>query len=167
MRTSEASRRDACSGFTLMELCVTMAIALVMAAVSVPVIGSTLRAYKMNTAVAGVNSGILKTRYRAISAGYPFALVMNKANSTLQVQSDPANSGAFANVGLPIPIASAPNMLGQNMTLVFRPGGAIQCPACTAAQVDATGNWLITLSYTAVPTETLTVSPYGQITVTP
>jgi len=165
-RTAPAAR-IAESGFTLMELMVVMVIGLVMTAVSVPLLSRVFAAYKMNSAIAAVNGGILKSRYQAISAGYPFALVINGVNSTVQVQSDPTDTGAFANVGKPVPFSSLPNIVGANMTLVFRPGGAIQCPQCSAAQKDAKGNWLIILNYAKLPTETLTVSPYGQITVKP
>jgi prepilin-type N-terminal cleavage/methylation domain-containing protein len=155
------------NGFTLIELMVAMAIGLVMTAVSVPLVNRVFTTYKMKAAIAAVNGGILKSRYQAISAGYPLALVINAGNSTVQVQSDPTDTGVFANVGTPVPFSSLRNIVAANMTLVFRPGGAIQCPQCSAAQKDAKGNWLIILNYGKLPTETLTVSPYGQITVKP
>lgn len=159
-------RRQRDSGFSLVELCVTLGIAIVMAAVAMPVVRSTLASYRLRSAVNAVNAAVQKTRYRAIAAGYPFALVINRNNSSLQVQSDPTDTNKFASVGSAIPFASEP-MLGQSATLVFRPGGAIQCPQCTATQTDAKGNWLLTLTHGSMPTETMTISPYGQINVTP
>jgi hypothetical protein len=139
----------------------------VMSAIAVPVVQSALSSYTLRTTVASVSGAIQSVRYRAIANGYPFAVVFNRSNSTYQVQSDPTDTGAFANVGQPVPITSTKNLLGLNTTLVFRPGGMVQCPACTPAQVDAAGNWLITVTYGKNPVETIAVSPYGRINVTP
>ena len=139
----------------------------VMSAISVPVVKSALSSYTLNTAVAAVSGAVQSTRYRAIAAGYPFQLAFNRANSTYQIQSDPTNTGVFANVGTPVPFSSKPNLLGINTTLVLHPGGKIQCPLCSAAQVDASGNWLMTVTYGSNPVETIAVSPYGRINVTP
>lgn len=160
--------RASARGFTLMELCVCAAIVAVMSAVAIPVVKSTLRSYTLNTAVSSVTGAVQTVRYRAIANGYLFSVSFNSAKSTYQIQSDPTNTGNnFANVGTPVPFSATPNILGLNTTLVFRPGGAVQCPACSAAQVDAAGNWLMTASYLNVPVKTIAVSPSGRVNVTP
>lgn len=161
-RTGPITKRCCVSarGFTLAELLVTMGIGLVMTAIAVPAVKSTLNSYRLNSAVASVSGSIQSTRYRAIAAGYPFSVTFSKANSTLQVKSDPLNSGTFTNVGGAIPFSSA-QVLGQDTVLTFRPGGAVQSP-----QADANGNTSMTMTY-AGKTETLTVSVYGRTNVTP
>lgn len=154
-------------GFTLAELAITLAIIGVVTAISVPTIQSALSAYTLNNAVTSVTGAIQTTRYHAVEAGYPYALVLDRSTSNFQVQSDPTDSGTFANAGSSIPFSSISNILGANTTLVFRPGGAVQCPQCSNNQVDANGNWVLAVNYGTNPTETITVSPYGRINVTP
>jgi len=162
-----AVSHEAAHGFSLAELAVAMGIIGIVTAISIPTVRSSINAYTLNSAVTSITGSIQSTRYRAVEAGYPFAIVVNRASSNYQLQNDPADSGSFANVGNPIPFSSAVNILGSNTTLVFRPGGAVQCPQCAGAQIDASGNWVLTVSCGNNPTETITVSPYGRINVTP
>jgi prepilin-type N-terminal cleavage/methylation domain-containing protein len=154
-------------GFTLAELAIALAIIGVVTAVSVPTIKSAMSAYTLNSAVTSVTGAIQTARYRAVEAGYPFALVLNHATSNFQVQSDPTDTGSFVNAGNAVPFSSVVNILGTNTTFVFRPGGAVQCPQCSSNQVDVNGNWVLTVNYGNNPTETITVSPYGRVNVTP
>lgn len=59
------------SGFTLMELLVAVSIMMSVAAVSLPVIGTTLRDVRLGTAVARLKAGLQQTR--AILTDYPLA----------------------------------------------------------------------------------------------
>lgn len=156
-------------GFSLLELCVVMAIVIITSVIAVPVVNSTLNAYVVNSAVTSLTGAVQTTRYQAISDGYPFALVVTKSTSSYQVQSDPGRTGTFANVGHVIPFSSNKNLLGQNTTLVFRPGGAV-CLNTTLAcvcQTNAAGACQMTVTYKNNPQEVITVSPYGQTTVVP
>lgn len=156
------SARRSERGFTLLELCVAMGIAVVMTAISIPVIKSSLNSYKVSTAVASVTNAVQTTRYRSISTGYPFQVIFTKATSSYQIQSDPTDTGAFANVGNPIVFTSVPNMMNQNTTLTFRPGGAVTSP-----QALANGSTPMTLTYSNATPELISVSAYGRINVTP
>lgn len=154
--------RRAARGFSLLELVVVVGIILVMTAIALPVVQSSLNAYKVSTAVAAVNNAVQTTRYRAIQVGYPFQVVFTRATSTYQIQSDPTDTGNFANVGNPIVFTTVPNMMNQNTTLTFRPGGAVASP-----QALANGSTPMTLTYLNVTPELITVSAYGRINVTP
>jgi len=152
----------------MLELTVVMAIVIITTAISLPTVQSSLNAYRVNSAVSSVNGAILTTRYRALQNGYPFEITFTKSNSSYQVLSDINNVGTFAAVGNLEPFSTTNNLLGAStMTLVFHPGGLVQCPACSGAQIDAVGNISMTVTYLNVPTETITVSPYGRISVTP
>ena len=153
----------------MVELCVVMAIIIVTSVIAVPVVKSTMNSYVTNTAVTSLTGAVQTTRYQAISNGYPFALVITKGTSMYQVQSDPANSGTFANIGHAIPFSSTLNLVGQDTTLVFRPGGAV-CIGTKMACVcptNAAGWCQMTITYLNVTPEVITVSPYGQTTVVP
>lgn len=149
-------------GFSLLELCVAMGIAVVMTSIAVPVVRSSLNAYRLNTAVVSVTGAVQTTRYRAIQTGYPFQIVFNRAASTYQILSDPNDVGNFANVGNPVVFSTVPNIINQNTTLTFRPGGAVQSP-----QALANGTTPMTLTYLNVTPELITVSAYGRTNVIP
>ncbi|MBZ5520821.1 MAG: prepilin-type N-terminal cleavage/methylation domain-containing protein [Acidobacteriia bacterium] len=155
---SSKNRRDP-RGFSLLELLIVLAISMIVAAIAVPAIQSSVQIYRLRSAAASVKGAIQGTRYRAISSGYPFALVLSKTNSTYQVQSDPTASGTFTNVGSAIPLSgsSIPATINQDVTLQFRPSGAVTA---------TTGTTTMLITYFG-RTETIQVSNYGNITVTP
>lgn len=167
-RTPLANGPRRSRGFSLVELCVVMAVIIITTAISLPMINGALTAYTVNSAVTSITGVIQSTRYRALQNGYPFEITFTKSNSTYQILSDVNNSGTFAQVGNIEPFSTTNKLLGATTTtLVLHPGGKVQCPACTGAQLDAAGDALLTVTYSNAPTETITVSPYGRITVTP
>lgn len=167
-RAASTDRQSRSLGFSMVELCVVMAVIIITTAISLPMIRGALTAYTVNSAVSSVTGAIQTTRYRALQNGYPFEITFTKSNSTYQILSDVNNSGTFVQVGNTEPISTTKNLLGAaTTTLVLHPGGSVQCPACTGTQLDAAGDALLTITYSNAPTETITVSPYGRITVTP
>ncbi|MGC1903835.1 MAG: prepilin-type N-terminal cleavage/methylation domain-containing protein [Candidatus Acidiferrum sp.] len=175
IRSSQTKRKGGARsrsvrGFSLVELCIVMAIASLLAAFAIPIIGNTLRVYKMRSAVTSVTGVISSTRYQAIFHGCKAQVVFTASTYSYQVQSEaPAFGGqvcanAFTDVGTAVPLMGAGIALNQNVTLTFTPGGGVGSnPAMTPIQ--------LTLSYpgftSTVPSEQITVSNYGNITVTP
>jgi Tfp pilus assembly protein FimT len=153
-RSSTANR-----GFTLLELLFTVLIGIVLTVIALPLVQNVMTGFKLRSAVASVTGAIQTTRYQAISSGYAFRVVLDKTASTIQVQSDPNRTGTFANTGSAIPLASSsiPVVLGTSTTLQFRPSGVVTA---------TTGSTTLTLTYGG-KTETITVSSYGNIKVTP
>ena len=148
------------SGFSLIELLVTMAIILIATAIAVPLVGTAVAQYRLKNAVVSATGAIQTSRYRAISSGFPYRVVFNSTNLTYQVQSDPASNSTWGNVGGVVPLStSSPAVvkLNQDTTLNLRPNGAVT--ATTGAM-----NFTLTLGN---KTETITVSNYGSINVTP
>jgi hypothetical protein len=123
--------------------------------------------FKLRGAVAAVTGAIQSTRYQAISQGCRYQLVIDGATKNYQVQNQCPAGGPFVNVCIPAaptcpkPITGAgPKVtLNQTTTLTFFPGGRVQSPDNAAMQIIVT--------YGGKPPETITVSSYGNINVTP
>jgi Tfp pilus assembly protein FimT len=143
----------------LLELLFTVLIGVLLTVIALPIVNDVVTNFKLRSAVASVTGAIQTTRFQAISSGYAYQVVLDKTASTIQVQSDPSHTGAFANTGNAIPLSSSsiPVVLGASTTLQFRPSGIV------AATVGST---TLTLTYGG-KTETITVSSYGNIKVTP
>ena len=143
-------------------------ISIIMAAMAIPLVQNVMGSYRLRGAVSSVTGVIQATRYQAIFNGYPFRVDFDSAALTYQVKSDPARAGVFANfcvpaaASCPIPLAgsSAAVAINQNTTFVFSPGGSVQSPQAvggvTVLNVTLNGK-----------TESITVSSYGNIKVTP
>jgi len=153
------------AGFTLIEAVIVVSIVFVLVAMSLPFVQGAIETYRMQSAVSSVTGAIRSTRYQAISDAVPYALVFSKAAGTYQVQWDPTNTGAFvikpAADGTPlapVPVAGSPTAgVNADTTFQFRPSG----------QVSATvGAMTMNVQYHG-QTKTITVTPYGNITVTP
>lgn len=164
-RRRNRGREGSARGFTLLELIFTLLIATIMTVMAVPLIGNVMGTYRLRSAVASVSGLIQTARYQAISSGYAYQIVLNKAASTFQVQSDPNRIGTFTNYCTPaaadcaVPLSSSgiPVVLGADTTLQFRPSGIVTATA---------GSTTLTLTYQN-KTETITVSSYGNVKVTP
>ena len=148
-------------GFSLMELIVTVVILVITTAIAVPLIQNASTSYRIRGAVNSVTGAIQSTRYQAISNGYPFRIALNSAASTYQIWKNTCGPGnpCWAKVGGAVPLSgsSVNAVLNQDTTLDFHPGGAVL--AATGTQ-----NFSLTLNGLV---ENVTVSTYGNITVSP
>lgn len=148
-------------GFSMLELVVTLLIMLIVVAIAVPLMRPAVQRYQLRAAATSVGGAIQATRYRAISDGFPYQLVLSKAAGTYQVQNNPnfLTGGGYANVGSAVPISGFSTVvtLSGDTTFQFRPSGLVTAPV---------GAMNLTLTY-AGNTETITVSTYGNVKVTP
>ena len=145
------------AGFTLIEMVITVAIALTVTLIAIPLINNAYQSFRLSAAVSSISGAIQTTRYQAISAGYPFQVIFSKANSTYQVQSDPGRTGAFANVGNAVPFGGQQMALGADTTIQCHPSGLVTA---------SVGSTTLTITYNNKQ-ENITVSSYGNIKVTP
>jgi Tfp pilus assembly protein FimT len=146
---------------TVLELLIVVSIAIVMTAMAVPAVRSATRYFQLRAAVASVSGEIQTTRYEALKRGYPYRLVLDNTARTMQVQSDPTNTGAWANVDSAIPLAGSGDQVSLDtaVTLAFRPGGMV-----TSASADTNGNTAMTVTFQS-KTGTITVSRYGNVNI--
>jgi Tfp pilus assembly protein FimT len=155
-------------GFTILELVVVVLVGMVLAAIAIPVVQSTLRVLAMRSAVASITGAISSTRYQAIFSGCKSQIAFTKASYSYQVSSQAAALNgqtclaAYANVGGVVPVQGRGTALGADITLTFSPGGGVTAaPAANPILMN------LTLPGTSLPAEQIKVSNYGNITVTP
>jgi len=132
-----------------------MAISMVMGAMVIPSIRSTMATYQLSAAVDSASGAIQTTRYQAIMHGYPYQVAISATNNTFQVLSQAPPATSFTNVGSAVPLAGIPIVVSASTTLQFKANGAVTAPV---------GGMSFTISYQG-KTKTLTVSNYGSITV--
>lgn len=156
-RNQEGSkRRGNRRGFTLIEIVIALLIGIVLTAMSIPMITSSLYRYRLNSAVAMAKWSIQSTRFQALMKGYPYQVVFNAANANYQIQNLPSGT-TYQNVGTVVPLASWPITVNANTTIQFSPNGSVNATV---------GSLSFTITYQGT-TETIAVSNYGNVTVTP
>jgi prepilin-type N-terminal cleavage/methylation domain-containing protein len=144
-------------GFSLVELLMGLVIGTILTAMAVPYVEDIQNQYRMQGAVSAATWAIQSTRYQALMAGYPYQVVLKKSTETYQIQNLPPAATTYANVGTAVPISGSSVTLNQDTTLQFQPNGSITA---------TTGALNFTLTYNG-NTKTITVSNYGNISVTP
>lgn len=149
-------------GFTTLELVMVMVVGLILAAIAVPLIQSSLRSFRLSAAVNSITGAIQSTRYRAILDGCRYAVNFNKDDNTYQISSA-VTGGACApvltNVGPAVPFGRLSDIaLSQNVAFQFSPGGSVQV---------LTGAQTFNLSYVGESEDEkiITVTKYGSISV--
>jgi prepilin-type N-terminal cleavage/methylation domain-containing protein len=153
-------------GFTLLELLIVVGIGVVTTAIAVPMIQNSLHYYALRSAISAVTGAIQSNRYNAIFHGcqYQVAFTASTNSYTVATTSDPAGGGAcLAALGtpsaaIPLPGTSTGVALAGNATLVFYPSGKV---------TPTVGGGTLTLSLYPFPSETIAVSNYGSVNVTP
>ena len=160
-------RSDNSRGFTLLEVVMAMAVAIILTAISMPIVKTTLANYRMTSAVNSVTGVINSSRYRAIYNGYPYNITFTKANGTtipaaqyqLANKIPPATS--FTNVGTTIPVVSNDVTLNSNVTLEFSPGGKVTATTGSLSNIKLTYKE----GTSDAQSRTITVTTYGNISV--
>jgi type IV fimbrial biogenesis protein FimT len=164
---NNSARRIASRGFTLLEVVIVVAIIGIMLGFAVPTIQSSLKYYSLRSAVTSVTSAIQSNRYQAVFHGCRYQVAFRAAtfDYTVATTSDPAGSGtclaAFGTASAAIPLSGKNITLSADSTLVFYPSGQV------TATTGVTNPITLVLNSAPLPAETITVSNYGRVNVTP
>jgi Tfp pilus assembly protein FimT len=157
-------RRSASGGFSLIELAMVMLISMITAGFALPIVQTTVQKYRLKSATASATWAIQSTRFQALMEGYPYEVTFSGStggvNPTYQIADEPVGSSSFSNVGTAVPVSGAPVVLGATTVFIFQPNGTV------ATSPASTAPYTFTIAYSGT-TETITVSNYGNVDVTP
>ncbi len=149
-------RRRVAHGFTLLESLLVISLAMILLALGIPNLMSTIHSYRLNAAMDAAAGVVQGTRYQAVMHGYPYEVTLDSTTNSYQLLSDPNSTGTFANVGSEVPLTAYPVVLSGTTTFLFKPNGSVSAVA---------GGMTFTITYQN-RTATITVSNYGSITHT-
>jgi prepilin-type N-terminal cleavage/methylation domain-containing protein len=151
-------------GFSLIELAMVMMIAMITAGFALPIVQTTVNKYQLKAATSGATWAIQSTRFQALMEGYPYEVTFagstGGVNPTYQIANETVGATSFSNVGTAIPLSGKPVVLGATTTFVFQPNGTVTTSPASSAP------YTLTIAYSGT-TETITVSNYGNVDVTP
>ena len=157
----QLSPRKLSRGYSTLELVTVIAVGMIMAAIALPIVKSSLQSFRVQSAVSSISGAISSTRYHAIVDGCPYAVSLRKATNTYQVSSTVtggACSATFTNIGSAVPFGNTAQIaLSQDVAFQFSPGGSVLVTGGAAT---------FNLSHLGTPiTKTIQVSTYGSVTV--
>ena len=148
----------------MIELAMVMMISMITAAIALPIVQTTVNKYQLKAATSSATWAIQSTRFQALMEGYPYQVTFSGGsggvNPTYQIANEPVGSTSFSNVGTAVPLSGKPVVLGATTVFQFQPNG-------TVATSPASSRALYVHDRYSGTTETITVSNYGNVDVTP
>jgi len=157
----------AAAGFSMLEALIVIAIALVLAAITIPTARTAIASYQLDAAVDSAAGAIQAPRYQAIMHGYPYQVDFDSTKNQFQVSNKVPPAAAFTAVGTAVPISSSAVTMGVgtaspgstgHLILQLKPNGSVTTSSGQAMPA------IFTISYNGT-TKTLTVSNYGSVSI--
>jgi len=168
------SRAGSSDGFTLLELVIVLAVALVIAAISLPIINKTLTSMHVTSSASTLAGIIQSTRYQAICTGCPYEIVLTPASNSYQILGESVVTSSTAPpvcattytppVNSPVAVKFANSdvvfTISPSSTLMLNPSGTVTTTTSTTIPAIFT----IVFSPTqGTQTKTITVSGVGNV----
>ena len=153
------------AGFSLLEMLVVVAIAMVLSAMAIPMTINAMRSYKLNAAVAAATGAIQSTRYAAIMHGYPgtgvpgygYEITFTPSTNSYQVYAMVPPATTYSAVGTPIPIAPVGDVsISRTVTFQFSAGGTV---------TETSNNMTFSITNAYGGSNTITVTGVGNVSV--
>ncbi len=151
------------AGFSAIELIMVLLVGTIITVSAIPTVSSTVKQYRLKSAVATTTWSIQSIRFQALMEGYPFQVTFqgdsNGNNPTYQIASKASGATSYSNVGRTVPLSGSSVNLAAATVVQFQPNGTVSVTrggaAATSMQISYYGN-----------SNTITVSNYGNISVT-
>ncbi len=175
---------DSSSGFTILEIALVLAIAMIMLKISMPVFNTTMHSMHLSSAASSLAGAIQSARYQAISTGCPVTINVSAAPvngeltyqlSSEQITGTPPACAAtysyvcaatFSNVACPVPYSSSDVSVASttpSATILLNPSGTV----ATTSAISTPANFTISLAQLqGTETKQVTVSGVGAVRIT-
>ena len=160
-------KRYSNSGFTLLEAVMVMAVAILLAGMTLPVFTNAMKNYYQSATVSAAAGALQTTRFQAIMRGYPYEVVFTPSTLSYQVYAE--TSGAtcpptFSAVGAatPLPSAGGVAMTGTTITYTFYGSGTVYGVVPTASPCLPAAAPALQIA-NSVKSSTITVSGVGDV----
>lgn len=157
-------RGSASRGFSMVEMAMVLLISMITAAFALPVVQTTVSKYRLRSATSSATWAIQSTRFQSLMEGYSYQVTFSGGtgglNPTYQIASKALGATSYTNVGTAVPLSGSPVVLGATTVFQFQPNGTVATSPATTAP------YTFTIAYSGT-TETITVSTYGNVDVTP
>lgn len=134
-------RPKSTSGFSIMELVISMIVVGTISAMAIPTLNSALIGLRLNATATAISAALSNTRYRALKDSQIYTVVFTTPGNTYVVKDVPTNTSDAA---VPLPNTSAALNGGGTATYTFTfcPNGTVYgaggaCPGVNAAPVLA------------------------------
>jgi Tfp pilus assembly protein FimT len=135
----------------LIEILITLAVAMTLIAMALPTTLNALRNYRLTAAVASATGAISATRYQAIMHAYPYKITFNSTNATYQLASEQPPAASFTNLGSAVPLSGVGDVtINQTTTLQFNANGTVSAATGTLSFTISNGPLTKTISVTGV-----------------
>jgi len=142
-------------GFSIPELLVTLVVAMIIAAVAMPLYTSVMSNLHMNGTAVAISGAVSRTRYQAVMTSQTYTLVITTPANTYVVKNLSTGVSAAA-VPLPNPVIAINGGTAGTYTFTFNPNGTV---------AGAGGGAIPALALTYQGRETdITVSGVGNVT---
>jgi prepilin-type N-terminal cleavage/methylation domain-containing protein len=158
---ADRTRREA--GFSMIELIMVLLVGSILTVCAIPTVASTIKQYRLRSAVAGATWAIQSVRFQSLMEGYPFQVTFqgnsSGINPSYQIASKPSGATSYSNVGSSIPLSGSPVTLTAATVVQFQPNGTV---AITQGGTAVTSMQITYSGYS----DTITVSNYGNVSIT-
>jgi Tfp pilus assembly protein FimT len=147
----------------MIELIMVLLVGSIITVAAIPMVSSTIKQYRLRSAVASATWAIQSTRFQALMEGYPFQVTIQGTstglNPTYQIASKPSGASSYSNVGSSVPLSGSGVKLTTATVVQFQPNGSV---AVTQGGTSVTSMQITYSGYS----DTITVSNYGNVSVT-
>jgi prepilin-type N-terminal cleavage/methylation domain-containing protein len=158
-------KRHSNSGFSLIEILIVIAIALVLAGIAIPAFSTAMNNYRITAAVSATTGAIQSTRFQAIMHGCEYQLVFTPSTMSYQIFSAAGAIGATACLSTPVLVTPAQGSATTPIPSVgpITATGLVSCTSATSSVAGCTAmpSTTTTITYSFYANGTVTLNPSG------
>jgi len=156
-------KRHSSLGFSLIEILIVIAIALVLAGIAIPIFTNAMSNYRIAAAVSATTGALQSTRFQAIMHGCEYQLVLTPSTMSYQIYTEASTIGATACLATPALVTPAQGSATTPLPSVgpITATGLVSCTSANSSVAGCTAMTGTTITYTFNANGTVQLSPAG------